>query len=166
MEDDQMELQLLPTPNRRASRSHGPTWPSNTTSSHSNNIQYHSNIANPSLDLQLSNTFQPSRPSPDDDECALGMDLGCRSRVEASKWKQTDQIQRTSMENEYVERLKEMTHREMELAQSELSCARHMWERAQEEVDRVEKMKAKATCSIDPTCMEITCQACRRIFRP
>ncbi|PWA98276.1 hypothetical protein CTI12_AA021650 [Artemisia annua] len=164
MEDDQMELQLLPTPKTRASRSHGPTWPSNTSRSQSNNIQYHSNIANPSLDLQLSNSFQPSRPSPED--CALGMDLGCTSHNEALNWKQNDQIQRTSMENEYVERLKEMTQREMELAQSELSCARYMWERAHEEVERVEKMKAKATRTNGSACMEITCQACRRKFRP
>lgn len=54
----------------------------------------------------------------------------------------------------------------MELAQSEFARARHMWERAHEEVEKAEKMKEKAMRRIDSTCMEITCQACRQRFRP
>ncbi|KAI3684429.1 hypothetical protein L6452_33653 [Arctium lappa] len=160
MEDEQMELQLLPTPHTKACRSHDPTWSSGLTRFRSDNTQY---PVGPSLDLQLSNSFQPVGPSLDD--CMSG-DLGHRGATKSLKWQEADQIRITSTEKAYVERVRELTQREMDLAQSELSCARHMWERAQEEVARAEKMKAKATHWIDSTCMEITCQACRQIFRP
>ncbi|KAJ9559542.1 hypothetical protein OSB04_004702 [Centaurea solstitialis] len=160
MEDDQMELQLLPTQHTRASRSHDPTWSSGSIRFRPGNTEY---LMGPSLDLQLSNSFQAVEPNLDD--CMLG-DLGYKGSTKALKWEEADQIRITSTEKAYVERVREMTQREMDLARSELSCARHMWERAQEEVARAEKMKAKATHWIDSNCMEITCQACRQTFRP
>ncbi|KAI3500858.1 hypothetical protein L1887_36684 [Cichorium endivia] len=60
-------------------------------------------------------------------------------RVEAMKWQATDQIRIASMEKTYMERVREMTKREMELPQSEFSRAQHMWERAREEVERERK---------------------------
>ena len=155
-----MEFQLLPTPHTRASQSRDPTWSSGSIRLRSDNTEYPSG---PSLDLQLSNSFHSVGPSLDD--CMLG-DLGHRGSTKAQKWEETDQIRITSTERSYVERVREMTQREMDLARSELSCARHMWEIAQEAVARAEKMKAKATHWIDSTCMEITCQACRQTFRP
>lgn len=147
-----MELQLLPTPHSRTSRSCAP-------SRQPNDIRYHSDIEGPSLDLQLSNGFQPSNDS------MLGRDV-CRGGSKKSlKWQESDQNQIGSIERQYVEHVREMTQREMQLAQSELSCARHMWERAQEEVEKVENMRAKATRWIDSTCMEITCQSCNKVFR-
>ncbi|KAI3512810.1 hypothetical protein L1887_20129 [Cichorium endivia] len=164
MEDDQTELQLLPTPHTRASLSRAPSWSRGSLRLQSNDMQYLSDVAGPSLDLQLSNDFHPTRQSLDDD-CLLGTNVGLMGSIEALQW-QADQNRVVSKEKAYVEHVREMTQREMELAQSELSYARSMWERAQKEVERVEKMKAKATRYIDSTCKEITCQACRQIFRP
>ncbi|KAL4559796.1 hypothetical protein LXL04_031942 [Taraxacum kok-saghyz] len=155
MEDDKMELQLLPTPHSRESLSRAPSWSRGSIRLQSNDMQCLSDVAGPSLDLQLSNSFQPTRL-----EIVNQMDS-----TEAPKW-QNDQIQIASTEKAYIEHIREMAQREMELAQSELSYARNMWERAQKEVERVERMKAKATRYIDSTCKEITCQACRQIFRP
>ncbi|XP_024973321.1 protein indeterminate-domain 16-like [Cynara cardunculus var. scolymus] len=155
-----MELQLLPTPHPRGSRSRDPTWSSGSIRFQSDNTRYQ---MGPSLDLQLSNSSRPVGSSLDD--CILG-DLSHKGSTKALKWQEADQIRITSTEKAYVERVREMTQREMDLAQSELSCARHMWERAQEDVARAENMKAKATHWIDSTCMEITCQACRQTFRP
>lgn len=70
------------------------------------------------------------------------------------------------MEKAYAERVRELTRREMEIAQSEFARAHAMWERAREEVDKAEKMKERATRRIDSTCMEITCLSCRQKFRP
>lgn len=150
MEDDQRELQLLPTPphTRATSYSRAFPWPSDS-------MRYRSDSAGPSLDLQLSISLRPIQPPTTDNN----------GRVESLKWQAADQIRIATMEKAYAERVREMTKREMELAQSEFSRARHMWERAREEVERVEKMKERATRRIDSTCMEITCQACRQKFR-
>ncbi|KAI3759482.1 hypothetical protein L6452_07344 [Arctium lappa] len=171
MEDDQRELQLLPTPpHSRAAYSRGSPWRSDSMRYRSDNIQFPLETAGPSLDLQLSISLRPIQQPPD--RCMLADSFGCRDsksdhngRVEALKWQAADQIRIATMEKAYAERVREMTKREMELAQSEFSRARHMWERAREEVERVEKMKERATRRIDSTCMEITCQACRQKFR-
>lgn len=99
-----------------------------------------------------------------------------RRCVEALKWQAAEQIRLAAMEKAYAERVRELTRREMELAQSEFARARHMWQRAREEVEKAERMKKKATTtttssqmdnsSSPPTCMEITCQSCRQRFRP
>ncbi|KAI3785868.1 hypothetical protein L1987_44994 [Smallanthus sonchifolius] len=164
MEDDQRELQLLPTPHSRAS-----PWPSDSMRYRSDNIQFPLENAGPSLDLQLSISLRPIQPP--EDHCMLSESFGRREsnsengQVEALKWQAADQIRIATMEKAYAERVREMTKREMELAQSEFSRARHIWERAREEVERVENMKERATRRIDSTCMEITCQACRQKFR-
>ncbi|KAL4584773.1 hypothetical protein LXL04_009383 [Taraxacum kok-saghyz] len=173
MEDDQRELQLLPTPpHTRGPYSRPTPWKSDSMRYRSdNNIQYNplESTAGPSLDLQLSISLRPIKPPAD--HCMLGDGFDRRDsksengRLEAMKWQAADQIRIASMEKAYAERVREMTKREMELAQSEFSRARHMWERAREEVERVEKMKERATRRIDSTCMEITCQACRQKFR-
>ncbi|CAI9280539.1 unnamed protein product [Lactuca saligna] len=173
MEDDQRELQLLPTPpHTRGPYSRPASWKSDSMRYRSESIQFNSlESAAPSLDLQLSISLRPIQ-SPAD-HCMLGDSFefdrrdskSDNGRVEALKWQAADQIRIASMEKAYAERVREMTKREMELAQSEFSRARHMWERAREEVERVEKMKERATRRIDSTCMEITCQACRQKFR-
>ncbi|KAJ4974893.1 hypothetical protein NE237_008067 [Protea cynaroides] len=124
-----------------------------------------------SLDLQLSISLQPFRQPSD---CILAgplnehvlntdTDFSC---VEALKWQAAEQIRLAAIEKAYAERLRELTRREMELAQSEFACARQMWERAQEAVEKAERMKANATRQIDSMRMEITCHACRQQFRP
>ncbi|KAK1422392.1 hypothetical protein QVD17_25481 [Tagetes erecta] len=147
MEDDdqQLELQLLPTPWR----------PSDSIRYRSDRIQFPLETATPSLDLQLSvsNSFDFRSSKPENE------------RVEAMKWQAADEFQIAMMEKAYAERVREMTKKEMELAQSEFSRARLMWERAREEVARVEMMKEHAIRRIgNSTCMEITCQACRQTF--
>ncbi|PON72136.1 SHOOT GRAVITROPISM-like protein [Trema orientale] len=105
-----------------------------------------------------------------------------RRCVEALKWQAAEQIRLAAMEKAYAERVRELTRREMELAHSEFARARHMWERAREEVEKAERMKESATTtsshhqmdtnsnnsnsSSSTTCMEITCQSCRQRFRP
>ncbi|KAL1829138.1 hypothetical protein ACET3Z_007550 [Daucus carota] len=142
IEEDHQELQLLPSPNYTTSSSlHAPRWPSELYSY----INYRSDnkFEAPSLDLQLS--------VPDG--------------AERVKWQATEQTRLAALEKAYVERVRDLTRREMEMAQSEFSRARLMWERAREEVEQAERLKRKAIRWINPTCMEITCQSCRQKFR-
>ncbi|CAL0330087.1 unnamed protein product [Lupinus luteus] len=140
MEDQHnRELDLLPSP-----RSHAATdssllrLRSSTTTAETG----------PSLDLQLS------------------ISVGSTAVVEAIKWDAAEQIRLAAMEKAYAERVRELTRREMEMAQSEFSRAREMWEMAKEEVERAERMREMATRQVDSTCMEITCHSCRQRFRP
>lgn len=142
IEEDHQELQLLPSPNYTLSSSlNTPRWPSELSSYRK--TQLNNNFEAPSLDLQLS--------VPDG--------------VETVKWQATEHTRLAALEKAYVERVRELTRREMDMAQSEFSRARLMWERAREEVEQAEKLKHKAMRWINPTCMEITCQSCRQKFR-
>ena len=167
-EDDQKELQLLPTPHSMASSSRMSGRPSDSS------LRYRGiggdPFEGPGLDLQLSISLRPIRPPPEyvlaGQICEYGDVKQEASCVDALKWQAAEQIRLAAMEKAYAERVRELTRREMELAQSEFARARHMWERAHEEVEKAEKMKEKAMRRIDSTCMEITCQACRQRFRP
>ncbi|KAK1377336.1 zinc finger protein SHOOT GRAVITROPISM 5 [Heracleum sosnowskyi] len=143
MEEDHQELQLLPSPNYNTSSNslHTPSWPSELSSY--KKYQSNNNYEQPSLDLQLS--------VPDG--------------LETLKWQATEQTRLAALEKAYVERVRDLTRRELEMAQSEFSRARLMWERAREEVEQAEKLKHKSMRWISPTCMEITCQSCRKKFR-
>ncbi|KAL8111640.1 uncharacterized protein LOC141667248 [Apium graveolens] len=136
MEQDHQELQLLPSPNYTT-----PRWPSELSSY----IKYKSynNYESPSLDLQLS----------------------VPNGAETVKWQAREQTRLAALEKAYVERVRDLTRREMEMAQAEFSRARVLWERAREEVEQAEKLKIKAMRWISPACMEITCQSCRQKFR-
>lgn len=155
MEDNEKELQLLPIsmPYATPSYSCASPWPSDLMAFRSDDLQRSLDGGGagggPSLDLQLSISLRPIKPP---------------FAVETVKWRVAEQIHSAAMEKAYAERVKEMTRREIEMAQSEFARARHMWERAREEVERVEKMKERATRQFD-SCMEITCQACRKKFR-
>ena len=169
-EEDQKELQLLPSPHSIPSSSHMGT--------ESSTLRFRSTVSSevitPSLDLQLSISVRPIRPPSDcvlmGPICEYNKESGKQqhetSCVEALKWQAAEQIRLAAMEKAYAERVRELTRREMEMAQSEFTRARHMWERAREEVERAERMKERATRHIDSTCMEITCQSCRQRFRP
>ncbi|XP_023516632.1 protein indeterminate-domain 16-like isoform X1 [Cucurbita pepo subsp. pepo] len=168
MEDeDQKELQLLPTPHTIASSSSSSHMSSRPSAS---SMRFRSDPyeAGPgSLDLQLSISVRPIRPTA---ECVFKYEevmkpeaAGC---VEALKWQAAEQIRLAAMEKAYAERVRELTKREIELAQTEFGRARQMWERAREEVEKAERMKERATRQMDSTCMEITCQSCRQRFRP
>ncbi|XP_038878928.1 protein indeterminate-domain 16 [Benincasa hispida] len=167
MEDeDQKELQLLPTPHSIASSSsHMSSRPSDSS------LRFRSDAfeaAGPgSVDLQLSISLRPIRPAA---ECLFKyeevMKPEAASCVEALKWQAAEQIRLAAMEKAYAERVRELTKREIELAQTEFARARQMWERAREEVEKAERMKERATRQMDSTCMEITCQSCRQRFRP
>ncbi|KAK9684301.1 hypothetical protein RND81_10G200500 [Saponaria officinalis] len=107
----------------------------------------------PSLDLQLSISLDPtaSHDEPSNYAC-----------VEALKWQAAEQIRLAAIEKAYAERVRELTRREIELAQSEFARARAMWDKAREEVAKAERLRDSAT-----TCMgEITCHSCRQRFRP
>ncbi|KAI3820667.1 hypothetical protein L1987_08215 [Smallanthus sonchifolius] len=151
MENDQKELQLLPMPWTTPSYSRASPWSSDLMTFKSDDLECPlDGGVGPSLDLQLSTSFRPIKPL---------------TGTETRKWRTKDQIRIAAMESAYAKRVMEMTRREIEMAQSEFARARHMWERACEEMERVEKMKERATLRID-SCMEITCQSCRRKFRP
>ncbi|KAG9445962.1 hypothetical protein H6P81_012090 [Aristolochia fimbriata] len=146
-EEDQRELQLLTAPSS-AARSHG------------------AEPEPPSLNLQLSISLQP--PS----NCGLARAIhgfeGMRAeigRIEALKRHAAEQVRLAAVEKAYAERVRELTRREMEMAEAEFAQAKHVWERAQQEVESARRIKEKATRRVDSTCMEITCQACRRRFR-
>ncbi|KAJ4825131.1 hypothetical protein Tsubulata_041336 [Turnera subulata] len=182
-EEDQKELQLLPSQySLAASSSHMSSRPPDSsmryrstvmTTTHHHHEQYIG--GGPSLDLQLSISVRPMIQSPSS-HCGLTgpicefsdakPDVG---RVEALKWQAAEQIRLAAIEKAYAERVRDLTRREMELAQSEFAKARQMWQRAREEVEKAERLKERATSrqvAADSTCMEITCQSCRQRFKP
>ncbi|XP_010250713.1 PREDICTED: protein indeterminate-domain 16-like [Nelumbo nucifera] len=168
-QNDHKELQLLPASLHPSS---SPTHRSSCMSGSSNRksrLTLSDPFDGPSLDLQLSISLRPFRPQSD---CLLAgslregdakTDLSC---VQALKWQAAEQIRLATIEKAYAEQVRELTRREMELAQSEFMRAKHLWERAREEVEKAKRMKEMATHQVDSTCMEITCQACRQRFRP
>lgn len=165
MEDEgQKELQLLPSSHMAASQSSLLRFRStvSTTTSSSSSTEG----TTPSLDLELSISVRPIRPTSDCVLIGAGTGAGGAS-VEALKWQSAEQIRLAAMERAYAERVRELTRREMEIAQSEFARAKEMWERAREEVERADRMKERATVRhIGSACMEITCQSCRQRFRP
>ncbi|KAL1812386.1 hypothetical protein ACET3Z_022451 [Daucus carota] len=170
MEEDHQELQLLPaqriiTPSRRPLESSPST---KVRSSKEHHLMNNNLFEGPSLDLQLSISLRPFKPQ-ESNNCMVFRPVLDHENpdeyAETLKWQASEQIRLAALEKAYAERVRELTRREMELAQSEFSRARQMWERAREEVDKAEKLKERATRRIDPTCMEVTCQACRQKFR-
>lgn len=167
MEDeDQKELQLLPTPHSMASSSHMSSRAGESSFRFRSTTMSDplfegggagAGAAGASLDLQLSISVRPIRAA---------SELMKPEAAEALKWQAAEQIRLAAMEKAYAERVRELTKREIELAQTEFARARQMWERAREEVEKAERMKERATRQMDSTCMEITCQSCRQRFRP
>ncbi|XP_068665049.1 zinc finger protein SHOOT GRAVITROPISM 5-like [Aristolochia californica] len=124
-------------------------------------LDHHSGTS--SLDLQLSISVTPVTLPP----TFHGFE-GTQTEInsiESLKRNAAEQIRLAAAEKAYADRVREMTRREMELAESDFAHAKHIWERAQQEVESARWLKEKATERIDSTCMEITCQACRRRFR-
>ncbi|XP_054807881.1 protein indeterminate-domain 14-like [Prosopis cineraria] len=164
-ESGHKELQLLPSSLMASSDSPFLQFRSALSTSSSSSSSTEGAPRTPSLDLQLSISLRPIQPPPDCEyKCG---DSGSGLSVEAMKWQSAEQIRLAAMEKAYAERVRELTRREIEMAQSEFTRARHVWERAREEVQRAERMKERATVNhIGSSCMEITCQSCRRRFRP
>ncbi|CAK7336720.1 unnamed protein product [Dovyalis caffra] len=179
-EGDQKELQLLPSQLSIASSSSSSSSlllsrPMDSSLRYKSVVSdhhhhHHHQFGGPSLDLQLSISVRPIQaPSncvltgPICDFSDAKKDTSC---VEALKWQAAEQIKLAAIEKAYAERVRDLTRKEMELAQSEFAKARHMWQRAREEVDKAERLKEKATRQMDSTCMEITCQSCRQRFKP
>ncbi|GAB2289392.1 hypothetical protein Dimus_023702 [Dionaea muscipula] len=123
------------------------------------------------LDLQLSMSLQPNigRPlmRPEDRP-------GC---IQALKWQAAEQIRLAALEKAYAEHVRELTRREMELAQSEFARARMIWERAKEDAAKADKLRENSTGKIHSSsynssspssssfsCSEITCHSCRQRF--
>ena len=170
-EEDQQELQLLPNPLSIASSSQMSSRASGSSSlRHRSTAAASDQYEGPSLDLQLSISLrsiqQPSNCAITGSIYDFGDVKADTSCVESLKWQAAEQIRLAAIEKAYAERVRELTKREMEMAQSEFARARHMWQRVREEVEKAERMKERATRQIDSTCMEITCQSCRQRFRP
>lgn len=102
-----------------------------------------------------------SQPSPSSDEAESNM----RS-IQALKRHNAEQIRLAAVEKAYAERVRELTRRELELAEKEFSRARMIWERARDDMEKVEKMKVASSRRISSVCIEITCQACQQRFQP
>ena len=54
----------------------------------------------------------------------------------------------------YAERMKELTKRDIELAQFKFTHAEQMWGRVKTKVKRTERMKESVTRHVNYTCME------------
>ncbi|KMZ76211.1 C2H2-like zinc fingerprotein [Zostera marina] len=145
------ELQLLP----KTFSSSLPQWTcTDTTTPVKKSIP----SVHPSLDLNLSvgatlNSFNHATK-----EVVLS------KNIQALRWHAAEQIRQATLEKAYVERVKELTRREVEMAQEEFARARLVWERTREEVQNVERMKEMATQRVSSTSTEITCRTCRRRF--
>lgn len=167
MAEDQRELQLLSTPLSSS-------FSRQTSDSSNNNRQMTADaFESPSLDLQLSISFQAVPPASD---CVvldrletlygyedMNTDRNC---IEALKQRTSEQIRLAAVDKARADWMRELTRREMELAKSEFARARNMWNRARKEVEQAERMKEKATQRVDSMSMEITCQSCQQQFRP
>lgn len=114
------------------------------------------------LDLSLSMSIVPTRMIPPSNTEA---ESNLRS-VKVLKQHVAEQVRLAALERAYAERMRELTRRELELAEKEFTRARLVWERAREELEKVERMKMVATRRISSTCIEITCQACHQHFLP
>ncbi|XP_074590600.1 uncharacterized protein LOC141846454 [Curcuma longa] len=90
----------------------------------------------------------------------------CTKRKEELQQQAAEQIRVATAENAYAERMRELTRRELELAERDFARARAIWERAKEEMAKVERMKESATRRINSTCLEMTCYNCHQRFRP
>ncbi|KAK1435733.1 hypothetical protein QVD17_01500 [Tagetes erecta] len=142
MENAHKELQLLPMPHTTPSHYRTSPWSSDQNVFRSDDLQ-HSLDGNGglSVDLQLSISVRP---------------IKSLSKTEGEI---------AALESMHVEHVKEMTRREMEIAQSDFTCARQLWTRAHEEMEKAEKMKERAIGCTDSG-IEITCHACTKKFRP
>ncbi|XP_028552739.1 zinc finger protein SHOOT GRAVITROPISM 5 [Dendrobium catenatum] len=120
-----------------------------------------SNSTEPTLDLSLSMSVAPPWMTPGNLEAGSSL----RS-LQVLKQQVAEQVRLATLERAYAEHMKELTRRELELAEKEFTRARLVWERAREELEKVERMKMVATRRISSTCIEITCQACHQHFLP
>lgn len=145
MENDQREeLQLLPSPSSLTRVSRQVSKPVATS---------------PGLDLSLSINTGRSQPYPNKEA-----ESNMRS-IQAVKRHNAEQIRLAAVERAYAERVRELTKRELEIAEKEFSRARMIWERAREDMEKVERMKMAASRRVGSSCIEITCQACRQRFQ-
>jgi len=112
-QDHHKELQLLPSPPSTESpvRKHRPTV---ITTDHHNNHHRSSSMIHHDLDLKLSISLSSISTA---EELPNG-------GVEALKWQAAEQIRLAAIEKAYAERVRELTRREMEMAQSEFARAR------------------------------------------
>ncbi|KAG7564918.1 hypothetical protein ISN44_As10g016600 [Arabidopsis suecica] len=156
-QDHHKELQLLPSPPSTESpvRKHRPTVI--TTDHHHHNRS--SSMIHHDLDLKLSISLSSI-------STAEEIPNGGGGGVEALKWQAAEHIRLAAIEKAYAERVRELTRREMEMAQSEFARARVMWQKAREEVERAERLKERSMTKMDTACLEITCHSCRQRFRP
>ncbi|KAI4341341.1 hypothetical protein MLD38_026075 [Melastoma candidum] len=152
--DAPRELQLLPSPSSSLSRA------CPESSIHRNSCNDPS-----SLDLQLSISLRPSQGFP--------LNVATPSPGNGSagvlKLQSAELIRVSAIEKAYTERVRELTRQEVGLAQTEFTCARHIWEKAREDLEKARRAKDRATRQVDSSStsgMEITCQSCRQRFRP
>ncbi|EOA24855.1 hypothetical protein CARUB_v10018145mg [Capsella rubella] len=159
-QDHHKELQLLPSTESPV-RKHRPTVIS-TDHHHHHHHHNHNNrsssMIHHDLDLKLSISLSSITTAAEEHPSGGG--------VEALKWQAAEQIRLAAIEKAYAERVRELTRREMEMAQSEFARARVMWQKAREEVERAERLKERSMTKIDTACLEITCHSCRQRFRP
>ncbi|KAF8106631.1 hypothetical protein N665_0136s0003 [Sinapis alba] len=153
------ELQLLPSPPSTESRVRKLRPTVITTDHHHSPSMIHQD-----LDLKLSISLS-TIPTATVEHLSDGGGGG-GGGVEALKWQAAEQIRLAAIEKAYAERVRELTRREMEMAQAEFSRARVMWQKAREEVERAERLKERSMTKIDTTCLEITCHSCRQRFTP
>ncbi|KAK8937883.1 hypothetical protein KSP40_PGU011382 [Platanthera guangdongensis] len=114
----------------------------------------------PPLDLSLSmSSALPPTTNPRNED-----DVSMKS-AQALKQHVAEQVRLAALETAYADQMRELARRELDMAKKEFAQARLIWERAREEMERVDRMKTIATRRIGSTCIEITCRNCRRHFR-
>ncbi|KAH0463866.1 hypothetical protein IEQ34_006652 [Dendrobium chrysotoxum] len=113
----------------------------------------------PQLDLNLSmSIITPQMTASNEADSNL-------KNEQVMKQHAAEQVRLAALERVYAERMRELARRELEQAEKEFARAKMIWERAREEVEKVESMKMIATRRISSTCVEITCQNCRQHFQ-
>lgn len=156
----QKELQLLPAPHNITTTSSSDQY--SLLKLRSTTIT--TDDGPPCLDLQLSTNLIPIITHHQEKVVVEGSTNSSGTSIETLKWQAAEQIWLAAIEKAYAERMRELSRREMELAQNEFSHATILREKAKEELDQAQKLKERSTSTT--TTMEITCHSCSQKFRP
>lgn len=161
-DQDQKELQLLPAPHNITTTSSSDQY--SLLKLRSTTIS--TDDGPPCLDLQLSTNLIPIITRHHQEKVVVeGSTNNSGTSIETLKWQAAEQIWLAAIEKAYAERMRELSRREMELAQNEFSHATILREKAKEELDQAQKLKERSTATAT-TAMEITCHSCSQKFRP
>lgn len=148
-----LELQLLTTPTPRS-------WSvrRKTDGGQDHLTQLHLSIGTSDLG-EISDRTSP-KPQPlrgvreSSDQAAAGIKEHAR-----------EQLRMAMAEKAYAEEARKQAKRQIEMAEQEFNNAKRMRLQAQSELDKAQLLRDRATRQVNSTMLQITCHACKQLFR-